>query len=71
MRRKLSYAKRKDIFDALDWYHVKSLYLTKDAIGNPVFTDDLPIGSWPTNEMQDEPSHRQVQALRIHQVAED
>ena len=53
---KLSYAKRKDIFDALDWYHVKSLYLTKDAIGNPVFKDDLPIGSWPTNEMQESPA---------------
>ena len=53
---KLSYAKRKDIFDALDWYHVKSLYLTKDALGNPVFKDDLPIGSWPTNEMQESPA---------------
>ena len=50
---KLSYAKRKDIFDALDWYHVKSLYLTKGAIGNPVSKDDLPVGSWPTNEMQE------------------
>ena len=49
---KLPYAKRKDIFDALDWYHVESLYATKDKRGNPVFVD-LPVGSWLTNEMQE------------------
>ena len=49
---KLPYAKRKDIFKALDWYHVKSLYLTKDKRGNPVFSD-LPVGSWPTTEMHE------------------
>ena len=48
---KLPYAKRKDIFDALDWYHVESLYATKDKHGNPVFVD-LPVGSWRWNEMQ-------------------
>ena len=48
----LSYAKRKGIFDALDWYHVKSLYATKDERDNPVFRD-LPDGSWPTTEMQE------------------
>ena len=37
---KLPYAKRKDIFDALDWYHVKFLYATKDERDNPVFRDD-------------------------------
>ena len=50
---KLPYAKMKDIFDALDWYHVKSLYLTKDKRGNPVFRGDLPVGSWPWPEMQE------------------
>ena len=50
---KLPYAKRKDIFDALDWYGVKSLYATKDVHGNPVFVADLPVGSWPTSEMQE------------------
>ena len=32
---KLPYAKRKDIFNALDWYHVKSLWATKDKCDNP------------------------------------
>ena len=49
---KLPYAKRKDIFDALDWYHVKSLYATKVERDNPVFRDLLD-GSWPTTEMQE------------------
>ena len=49
---KLPYAKRKDIFNALDWYHVESLYATKDKRDNPVFVD-LPVGSWPTLEMQE------------------
>lgn len=35
---KLPYAKRKDIFDALDWYHTESLYATKDKDGNPVLS---------------------------------
>ena len=29
---KLSYAKRKDIFDALDWYRVNSLYASTDVV---------------------------------------
>ena len=49
----LSYAKRKDIFDALDWYHAKSLYFTRDAAGDPVSKDDLPVGNWPTNAMKE------------------
>ena len=48
----LSYAKRKRIFDALDWYHVKSLYVTRDKRDNPVFRD-LPHGSWPGTEIQE------------------
>ena len=50
---KLPYAKRKEIFDALDWYHTKSLYLTKDEIGNPKFVIDFPVGRWTTREMQE------------------
>ena len=49
---KLSYAKRKELFDALNWYGVESLYATKDALGNPVFIDP-PVGSWPTSGMQE------------------
>ena len=50
---KLPYAKRKDIFDALDWYGVKSFYATKDVHCNPVFVADLPVGSWPTSEVHE------------------
>ena len=50
---KLPYAKRKDIFDALDWYHTESLSAIKDKHGNPVFVVDLPVGRWPTKEMQE------------------
>ena len=49
---KLSYAKRKELFDALDWYGVESLCATKDVRGNPVFIDP-PVGSWPTSQMQE------------------
>ena len=49
---KLSYAKRKELFDALNWYGVESLYATKDVRGNPAFIDP-PVGSWPASEMQE------------------
>ena len=49
---KLPYAKRKDIFNALDWYHVESLYATRDERDNPVFRD-FPDGSWPSNEIKE------------------
>ena len=49
---KLPYAKRKDIFNALDWYHVEFLYATRDKRDNPVFRD-LPDGSWPGTEIQE------------------
>ena len=52
----LSYAKRKRIFDVLAWYHVKSLYFTKDTVGNPVSKDDFPVGNWPTKTMQESQS---------------
>ena len=48
----LFYAKRKRIFDALDWYHVEFLYATRDKRDNPVFRD-LPDGSWPGTEIQE------------------
>ena len=48
---KLSYAKRKQIFDALDWYHTDSLHATKDQNGCPTFVI-LPEGRWPTPEMR-------------------
>ena len=49
---KLSHDQRKDVFDALDWYHTQSLHAVKDKHGKPVFVD-LPVGRWPTMEMQE------------------
>ena len=45
----LSHAQRKDIYDALDWYHTDGLYAAKKN-GEVVFMD-LPEGRWPTAEM--------------------
>ena len=46
----LPYAKRQQIFEALDWYHTGSLLATKDANGQPVFV--IPQeGVWPTTQM--------------------
>ena len=49
---KLPYVKRKEIFDALDWYHTESLYARKDNDGKPVFVSNLPPGQWPTTTME-------------------
>ena len=59
---KLPYAKRKDIFNALDWYHVKSLWATKDQCDNTVFRD-FPDGSWPANKMQESQAVDQFKRL--------
>ena len=48
----LSHDQRKDVFDALDWYHTHSLHARKNNHGKPVFVD-LPLGRWPTTEMQE------------------
>ena len=45
----LSHDQRKDIFDALDWYHTDSLQAIKRN-GNAVFVD-IPDGRWPATEM--------------------
>ena len=47
----LPYNKRKQIFDALDWYHTGSLHATKDENGQPVFVI-LQEGVWPTTQMK-------------------
>ena len=51
---KLSYVKRKEIFDALNWYHTDGdrLYVIKRSDGNLVFSPDLPPGKWPTLDMK-------------------
>ena len=47
----LPYEKRKQIFEALDWYHTESLHATKDENGQPVFLI-LQEGVWPTKQME-------------------
>ena len=45
----LSHAQRKDIYDALDWYHTQGLHaIPKDGVA--VFMD-IPEGRWPTTDM--------------------
>ena len=45
----LSHAQRKDIYDALDWYHTQGLHaIPKDGVA--VFVD-IPEGRWPTTDM--------------------
>ena len=48
---KLPYAKRKQILEALDWYHTDSLVATKGIKGGPTFVIP-PEGLWPTTEMR-------------------
>ena len=46
----LPYTSRKQVLDALDWYHTDSLLATKDAKGRPTFV--IPSeGQWPATEM--------------------
>ena len=48
---RLPYSKRRQIFEALDWYHAKSLHAIKNDDGRPVFVT-LAEGKWPTVEMK-------------------
>ena len=57
----LSHAQRKDIYDALDWYHTDGLYATKSN-GKVVFMD-VPEGRWPTTEMSMEAATRKFDRL--------
>ena len=45
----LSHDRRKDIFDALDWYNIDSLPVVSQN-GNPLFVE-LPDGKWVVKEM--------------------
>ena len=45
----LTHAQRKDIYDALDWYHTHGLHALKRG-GNAVYVE-LSDGKWPTLEM--------------------
>ncbi len=48
---RLPYSKRRQILEALDWYHANSLHASKSAHGSPEFVT-LPEGKWPTVEMK-------------------
>ena len=58
----LNYDQRKDIYDALDWYHTGGLYATMKE-GNVMFTD-LPEGRWPTVEMSSEAASNKFDRLQ-------
>ncbi len=54
----LPYAKRKEIFVALDWYNLESLPVIKDKRGKAVFVN-LPAGKWvPENMPQTVAQHK-------------
>ena len=57
----LSHAQRKDIYDALDWYHTGGLYATKRDEG--VVFMDIPEGRWPTVEMSMEAAREKFDRL--------
>ena len=58
----LSHAQRKDLYNALDWYHAEGLYATKRD-GKVVFME-LPEGKWPTTEMSLQEATRKFDQLQ-------
>lgn len=58
----LSHAQKKEIYDALDWYHTGGLHATKRN-GKVVFVDLSP-GRWPTTEMKEEFAREKFRRLK-------
>lgn len=58
----LSHEQRKDIYNALNWYHTDGLYATKRD-GKVVFRE-LPEGRWPTTEMSLQEARSKFDQLR-------
>ena len=58
----LSHAQRKDLYNALDWYHADGLYATKRD-GKVEFME-LPEGKWPTTEMSLQEASRKFDQLQ-------
>ena len=58
----LTHVERKEIYDALDWYHTKSLNAIKNKQGQAQFID-LPPGVWATTEMRAEFAEEKVRRL--------
>ena len=57
----LSHAEKRDIYEALDWYHVQGLPATK-VEGKVVFLD-LSEGRWPTEDMSREAAKQKFDKL--------
>ena len=58
----LSHDQRKDIFDALDWYHTDSLQAIKKG-GKAVFIE-IPDGRWATTELPMEAAKEKFEKLQ-------
>ena len=58
----LPYAKRKEIFAALDWYNLESLPVIKGKQGEPVFVD-LPAGKWVPKDMKESVARQKFERL--------
>lgn len=58
----LPYAKRKEIFAALDWYNLESLPVIKDKQGAAVFVD-LPAGKWVPRDMPESVARQKFERL--------
>ncbi len=58
----LSHAQRKDIYDALAWYHTDGLYATKKD--EEVVFVELPEGRWPTTTMSKEAAREKFEKLQ-------
>ena len=58
----LSHTQRKDIYDALEWYHTDGLYATEKD-GKVTFME-FPEGRWPTTEMSMEAARRKFEKLQ-------
>ena len=58
----LSHAQRKEIYDALDWYHTDGLYATKKD--GAVEFGELPEGRWPTTTMSMEAAREKFEKLQ-------
>ena len=58
----LSHAQRKDVYDALDWYHTGGLNAIKQD-GTAVFME-LPEGKWPATEMSMEAAVNKFEKLQ-------
>ena len=59
----LSHDDRKDIYEALDWYHTQSLFAAKSRCGGSVEFPPLSEGRWPTKEMSEDQAKEKFKNL--------